>query len=82
MDVIPKLGENEVKVLRVVRQRAMDGYSLLSSTGLNAKSLVESLSKLQDLVSVKGELSSDRIGEAYVVLPPTNKGLVDMILAR
>ncbi len=82
MDTMPQLSDKEVKVLRAVRKSAMDGYSLLSATGLDAQDLVDALSKLQNVVSIKGELLKDRIGEAYVALPPNNRGFVDMILAR
>jgi hypothetical protein len=82
MDTMPQLSDKEVKVLRAVRKSAMDGYSLLSTTGLDAQDLVDALSKLQNVVSIKGELLKERIGEAYVALPPNNRGFVDMILAR
>ena len=82
MEGMPQLGENELKVLRAVRRSAMDGYSPLSTTGLDAQGLVDTLSKLQNVITIKGELRKDRIGEAYVALPPNNRGYVDMILAR
>ena len=82
MDTMPQLSDKEVKVLRAVRKSAMDGYSLLSATGMDAQDLVDALSKLQNVVSIKGELLKERIGEAYVALPPNNRGFVDMILAR
>ena len=34
MDRMPQFGPDEVKVLQAVRRSAMDGYSLLSVTGL------------------------------------------------
>ncbi len=82
MDTMPQLGDNEVKVLRAVRRSAMDGYSLLSTTGLDAQGLVDTLLKLQNVISIKGELVKERVGEAYVALPPNNRGYVDLILAR
>ena len=82
MDTMPQLSDKELKVLRAVRKSAMDGYTLLSTTGLGAEDLVDALSKLQNVVSIKGELLKERIGEAYVALPPNNRGYVDMILAR
>jgi hypothetical protein len=81
MDTRPQLGDNELKVLRAVRKSAMDGYSLLSTTGLDAQGLVDTLSKLQNVISIKGELLKERVGEAYVALPPSNRGWVDMILS-
>ncbi len=80
--MMQQFGDNEVKVLRAVRRSAMDGYRLLSTTGLNPHDLVEALVKLEGLVNVKGELMEGRIGEAYVALPPNNRGFVDMVLAK
>jgi len=42
---------------------------------------VDTLSKLQNVISIKGELLKERVGEAYVALPPSNRGWVDMILS-
>ena len=81
MDRLPQFGANEVKVLQAVRRSAMDGYSLLSTTGLGPRDLVETLVKLEGRINVKGELVEGRIGEAYVALPPNNRGFVDMVLA-
>jgi hypothetical protein len=82
MDRMPQFGADEVKVLQAVRRSAMDGYSLLSTTGLKPQELLDTLVKLQNVVSIKGELTKERIGEAYVALPPNNRGFVDMVLAR
>ena len=82
MNRMPQFGPEEVKVLQAVRKSAMDGYSLLSVTGLNAATLFDTLVKLQDVVSIKGELTQDRIGEAYIALPPNNRGFVDKVLSK
>lgn len=80
--MMPQFGDNEVKVLQAVRRSAMDGYRLLSITGLKPQDLVDALVKLEGVVNVKGELVEGRIGEAYVALPPNNRGFVDMVLAK
>jgi len=82
MDPMKKFDPNELKVLQAVRRSAMDGYSLLSTTGLGPQDLVDALLKLEGLINVKGELVEARIGEAYVALPPSNRGFVDMVLAK
>lgn len=82
MDRMPQFGPDEVKVLQAVRRSAMDGYSLLSVTGLDPQGLVDTLVKLEGLINVKGELVKERVGEAYVALPPNNRGFVDMVLAK
>jgi len=81
MDRMPQFGDNEVKVLQAVRRSAMDGYSLLSTTGLKPQDLVDALVKLEGLINIKGELIEGRIGEAYVALPPNNRHFVDQVLA-
>ena len=82
MQALPQVTENELKVLRAVRESAMDGYSLQSRTGLDAQTLVDTLLKLRSMITVKVELLKERVGEAYVALPPSARGLVDMMLAR
>jgi hypothetical protein len=80
--MMPQFGDDEMKVLQAVRRSAMDGYRLLSVTGLKPQALVDALLKLEGVVNVKGELVEGRIGEAYVALPPNNRGFVDMVLAK
>lgn len=80
--MMPQFGDNEMKVLQAVRRSAMDGYRLLSVTGLKPQALVDALLKLEGVVNVKGELVEGRVGEAYVALPPNNRGFVDMVLAK
>lgn len=81
MERLPKLSEEERKVLQAVRRSAMDGYSLLSTTRLDAPTLVNTLVSLQNLLTIKGELTDARVGEAYVALPPGNRNFVDLVLA-
>ena len=80
--MMPQCGDDEMKVLQAVRRSAMDGYRLLSATGLKPQALVDALLKLEGVVNVKGELVEGRVGEAYVALPPNNRGFVDMVLAK
>ncbi|HTK92819.1 MAG TPA: hypothetical protein VL948_21485 [Verrucomicrobiae bacterium] len=80
--MMPQFGDNEMKVLQAVRRSAMDGYRLLSVTGLKPQALVDALLKLEGVVNVKGELVEGRVGEAYVALPPNNRSFVDMVLAK
>jgi hypothetical protein len=80
----PNLTEDALKVLQPLRERAMDGYSLRSRTGLTPDQLAQALLELrsQDLIIIKGELIPDRIGEAYVYVPPDALGYADVLLGR
>lgn len=80
----PDLSPQALKVLGPLRERAMDGYSLRSLTGLTDQQLLEALVELRshDLVVVKGETTGDRIGEAYLYVPPDALGFADMLLGK
>lgn len=68
-------------ILLALRQRSMDGYTLLSKIGLKEGQLVEALRKLGSIVTVKGELREEKIGEAYLSILPSALGVVDRMLA-
>jgi hypothetical protein len=72
---------NFVKILLALRDRAMDGYSLQRLTGLDDTTLLSALWRLQSqgIVNVKGELSKDKLGDAYFSLVPGARGLAEMI---
>jgi DNA-binding IclR family transcriptional regulator len=79
----PQIPDEVLNVLRAVRERQLDGYSLLSRTGLTPEKLTDALQKLVDrgLVSVKGELRADSVGETLVAVPPDAMGDVDAIVS-
>ena len=73
-----------LRVLEVVRRQAGDGFTLMSRSGLDPSdftSVVRSLQSSQ-LVSVEGVLSDDKIGDAYVYVPPQAKSRSDFIISR
>jgi hypothetical protein len=76
------LDDDSAAVLRALRERAMDGYSLLSRTGLDPVKLINALQQLQSVgvVSVKGELNASNVGDAYLFVPTDQKGYVDALL--
>lgn len=78
----PSLSDDALKVLRAARERALDGYTLMSKTGLDAQKLYEAIRQLvdEDLVSIRGDLNPDRIGDVYLVVPPTAFGYADLLL--
>lgn len=81
---LPTLSEDAFKILRPLRERAMDGYSLMSRTGLDQQKLYEGIRELVtlDVVKLKGDLNPEFIGEAYLAVPPTVFGYVDMLLGQ
>lgn len=62
--------------LRVLTEQATDGYNLMSKTGQNAAQLVAALGELRErgLVVVKGELNERSVGDAYIVVMPSEQG--------
>lgn len=59
-------------IIRTLRESSMDGYSLLSKTGIDEDKLVEMLrTKLSRIVTVRGDLTKERIGRAYLSIPPS-----------
>ena len=80
----PELSEGALKVLRAARGRAIDGYSLMSKTGLHAEQLNSAIRELvdEDLVSTRGELDPKVIGDVYLVVPPTAFGYADYLLGE
>jgi hypothetical protein len=63
--------ELALRVLNVLSEQASDGYTVMSKAKLTPEQLVEALREIPpDLLTVKGELIPDRIGDAYLVLPP------------
>ena len=81
---VPPISDDASKVLRALRERALDGYSLMSKTGLDRQKLYEGIRELValDVVNLKGDLNPELIGEAYLVVPPTVFGYVDMLLGQ
>ena len=77
------LSKESLKVLTTVRKRPADGYTVMSSTGINAVQLLTVLEELSSerLVDVKGNLSAPVIGEAYVFVPPRAKARADFLIA-
>ncbi len=77
----PSLTNEALKVLLALRDSALDGYSLLSKTGLQRNTLVTALSELlaRNIVIVKGELEKDRVGDVYVSVRPSARGYTEML---
>jgi hypothetical protein len=72
--------QNALKVVRVLRESAMDGYKLMDRTGLAAGDLVSAVSSIPTVVGVKGQLIADRIGEAYLFVLPNALGVAEMMV--
>ena len=84
MAQLPTLSDEATKILHALRERALDGYSLMSRTGLDRQKLYEGIRELVglDVVSFRGDLNPELIGEAYLIVPPTVFGYVDMLLGQ
>ena len=79
-----ELGEPAKKVLEAVRSRSMDGYSLLSKTGLGMPQLAEAVAELlrRELVRVTGDLGPDSIGDSVFSVPVDAVGNADVALGK
>lgn len=79
-----KLDDAVLRVLGVVRRQAADGFTLMSRSGLDPSEFATAVRSLQSnqLVSVEGVLSAEKIGDAYVYVPPQAKSRSDFIISR
>ena len=78
------LTEPAVRVLQTIRERAMDGYTVMQRARVEPQELTTALQELQSrgAVSIKGDLSPDRVGESYLSVPPNSLSYVDFLLGR
>ena len=72
--------QDALLVVQALRQSAMDGYRLMSRTGLDAKRLIVAVASIPSIVSVKGELVETRIGEAYFFVMPNLLSTAEMMV--
>lgn len=80
----PPLSEDALRILLAIRERAMDGYTVMKRARVNPEQLAKELLELQSrgAVSVKGDLSADRVGESYLSVPVSSISYVDYLLGR
>jgi hypothetical protein len=71
-------------VLAVLRDRSMDGYTLMSKSGLDRPRLEQILRDLtaRALVRATGYITADRLGESFFSVPQDMLGYVDQLLGR
>lgn len=74
--------DNARSVFQVLIQDAASGYSVMKQTGLTADDLVGALKTLMkfSLVVVKGNLSPDSVGEAYLASDPSRMANAEILL--
>ena len=77
----PQLSENAMKVLRLLRNSAMDGYTVMAKTKLTKEDLSQVIRELtsSSLIGIKGDLESPAVGEAYLWVPPDTQKYVDFL---
>ena len=82
MMFVPQLGEKTARVLSVVLEQSMDGYTLQSKTGLTDAELAQALEflKANELIGIEGSLSPETVRSVYVWVPPSMKGNAQFIL--
>ena len=75
------LSADALKVLDALRESAADGYTVMSRTGLNATQLSAALKEFPpSLMMIKGELNPDRVGEAYLAIPPDARQYAEFLV--
>lgn len=69
------------RVLVALREQAMDGYMLMSRTGLTEEELATVIRYLTTIgvVTIKGESTAKEIGRAYVWIPPSIRGKAEAL---
>ena len=67
---IESLSDEASRVVDALLESASDGYTVMSMTGLTPEELTEAVKLLNDsgICDVKGDISIERIGEAYLYL--------------
>ena len=82
--MMPELSVEDRKVLGALAERAMDGYSLMSVTGLTGQKVIDAVTSLinQGLVRGEGPLQVDEFGKAYLWVPPSVQGKADFLLGK
>ena len=80
----PQLPGDVKKVLSAVREQSMDGYSLVSRTGLDFGSLATAIEQLRSmrLLRVTGSLAPDAIGDTVFSVPVDAIGQADIVLGH
>jgi len=77
----PTLSANALKVLDALRESAADGYTVMSRTGLKAPELSAALKEISpSLLMIKGELNPERVGEAYLAIPPDARQYAEFLI--
>lgn len=71
-----------IHLLGVIRQRAGDGFTLMSESGLEPDKFSEVVKELyrERLVSVSGSLEAGKIGDSYLHVPPSAKQRSDYLI--
>ncbi len=69
---IPPLNDDSKLVLRVLAERDMDGYTLMSKSGLDLARLEAAVRQLvpPGLLNVKGDVAGERMLKSYFMAPP------------
>jgi len=81
---VTELSQDAKKVLRALTERASDGYSLISRTGLTMAELAPAVRSLIDmgLIAIQGEPRGEEIAKAYLWVPPDAQGKADYFLGK
>ena len=78
----PPPSDDAIKLLRVLRERAMDGYTLVSKVSLPKAQVLAGLRELMDfeLIRARGDVDLSSFGESYLSVPPDFQNRVDRLL--
>jgi hypothetical protein len=81
---MPTPSESAIRLLREIVREAGDGYTLMYRTGLKCDEFEKAVRELlrYALVEVKGDTSSERLGESYFYVPLTAQGRAEFLLGR
>jgi hypothetical protein len=76
--------DEAMKVLAVLRDQSMDGYTLMSRAGVDRQQLESILRDLtgRAIVRATGYITAERLGESFFSVPQDMLGYVDQLLGR
>ncbi len=78
------LTDTATRVLSALRESAMDGYTLLSKSGVSTTELSAAARELlgRGAIEIRGDVNPERVRESYMYVPPNAIGYVDYLLGR
>ncbi len=79
-----EITEEAKRVLRALSERASDGYTVISRTGVTRDQFEAAVKELRSLglIGVEGECHGEQLLKAYFYVPPNAQGAAEYYLGN